>query len=125
MRNSRGGLSGIPCPDRAGATPASARSRRGKAHEEVSSPTDRPHRRMEISAFRVRHAAILLPDAPAREIATAAPSLLPPGPAVHVQGRLIPRRGWKWWTCGNGGMLNFHWAAGSHFQTGLVKMPEL
>jgi hypothetical protein len=23
---------------------------------------------------------------------------LRPGPADHVQGRLVPRRGWKWWT---------------------------
>src|SRR5215472_15112833 len=51
MRNSRGGLRGIPCPDRAGATPASARSHRRKGHGEVSSPKDRPFRRMEIAAY--------------------------------------------------------------------------
>src|SRR5262249_6472761 len=50
-----------------------------------------------------------------RDIAAAAPNPLRPGPADHVQGRQVPGRGWKWWTCGNGGMLNFHWAAGSHF----------
>src|SRR5215831_5523587 len=50
MRNWRGGLRGIPCPDRAGAMPASARPRRGKAHGEVSAPEDRPLRRREIAA---------------------------------------------------------------------------
>ena len=46
-------------------------------------------------------------------------------PADHIQGRPVPRRGWKWWTCGNAGMPHFHGAAGNHFQTDLVKMPEL
>src|SRR5215831_4580795 len=51
MRNLRGGLRDTPCPDRACATPPSARSRRGKAHGEVSSPKDRPHWRTEIAAY--------------------------------------------------------------------------
>ena len=41
---------------------------------------------------------------------------LRPGLADDVQRRPVPRRGWKWWTCGNGGNTDFHEAAESHFQ---------
>src|SRR5215472_16359279 len=51
MKNSRGGLRDIPCRGRAGATPASARSRRGKAHGRASGTKDRPFRRTEIAAY--------------------------------------------------------------------------
>src|SRR5215470_17428334 len=51
MQNSRGGLRDIPCRGRAGATPASARSRRGKAHGRASETKDRPFRRTEIAAY--------------------------------------------------------------------------
>src|SRR5215472_12964367 len=51
MKNSRGGLRDIPCRGRAGATPASARSRRGKAHGGASGTKDRPFRRTEIAAY--------------------------------------------------------------------------
>ena len=47
-----------------------------------------------------------------------------PVPADHIQGRPVPRRGWKWWTCENGGMPHFHGPDGNHFHTDLVKMPE-
>jgi hypothetical protein len=47
------------------------------------------------------------------------------GPADHVQGRLVLRRGRKWWTCGNGGFPDFHDAAGNHFQVVRVEMQEV
>ena len=49
------------------------------------------------------------------------PMPLRPGAADHVQGQAGPRRGWQWWTCGNGGNSDFHEAAGSHFQAGCWK----
>src|SRR5262249_7910736 len=102
-------------------TPASARSRRQKAHEEVSSPKNRPHRRMEISAYPSPSCSDLTPQCTVARITAAAPSPLRPGLADHVQGRPVPRRGWKWWTCGNGGMLDFHETAESHFQSNCWK----
>ena len=38
------------------------------------------------------------------------------GPADHLRGEPVPRRGCKWWISGNGGLLDFHKGAGSDFQ---------
>ena len=45
-----------------------------------------------------------------------------PGPADHIRGEPVPRRGWKWWTCGNGGMLDFRAGGWKSFPTVL---PEI
>jgi hypothetical protein len=100
----------------AGAKPASARFRREKARGRASEPKDRPSRRREIVAYPNPTCSDLTRDRTRRTTPPRRPGPLRPGPADHVQGRLVPRRGWKWWTCGNGGFCDFHEAAGSHFQ---------
>src|ERR1700725_538 len=52
MRNSRGGLGGIPSPGRADAPPASARSRQVKARGQVCGRKGRPFRQRVIAASR-------------------------------------------------------------------------
>jgi hypothetical protein len=116
MRNSRGDLGDIPSPSRADAPPASARSRRPKASGEVFGPKGRPFRRRVIAASRTQTSSNSTPN---RSRNTRSPrSLTPlrPGLADDVQRRPVPRRGWKWSTCGNGGNTDFREAAESHFQ---------
>src|SRR5215469_18862610 len=50
MRSSRGDLGDIPSRDKADGTPASARSRRVKAREQVAGWKSRPFRQREIAA---------------------------------------------------------------------------
>ena len=116
MRNSRGGLGGIPSPGILGAPPAFARSRQAKAPGEVfglksSAIPAKGDRGLSDSAMVRSYSE--RPDVRHRR---GRPMPLRPGAADHVQGRLVPRRGWKWWTCGNGGFPDVHQAAESHFQ---------
>src|SRR5260370_35646389 len=54
MRNSRGGLGGIPSPSRAGAPPKCARSHRAKVREQVCGRKSRPFRQREIAVYRTQ-----------------------------------------------------------------------
>jgi len=70
-----------------------------------------------IAVYRTLAWRDLTPNRRAHYIGALAPCPLRPGRADDVQRRPVPRRGWEWWTCGNGGFPDFHEALGSHFQS--------
>jgi hypothetical protein len=49
---------------------------------------------------------------------------MPLGMSTMSRAGRSPRRGWKWWTCGNGGFPGFQEAAGSHFHPNRWKCNE-
>src|SRR6516225_7554659 len=119
MRNSRDDLRDTLSRGRARAPPTSARFRCRKARGCAFGPRDRPTRRTEIESDMER---FYFEKHRTRDIAAGRP--LPPrsGPADHIRGEPVPRRGWKWWTCGNGRMPDFQERAGSPFPTDLLEI---
>src|SRR5437016_2828588 len=81
MRNSHGGLGDIPSPGRAGAPPASTRSRRTKAREQASGPKSRAFRQRVIAVCRALPWCDLTPKhrgrhcAPGRRLSRCGPGL--------------------------------------------------
>jgi hypothetical protein len=99
MRNLRGGRDDIPSLGKAGAPPASARSRRAKACGQVCDPKGRPFRQRVIAVCRALPRCDPTPKYRGQhEVASVGICPLRPGPAGDVQRRLVPRRGWECWT---------------------------
>jgi hypothetical protein len=117
MRSSRGGLGDIPSLGKAGGPPASVRSRRAKAREEVAGWKSRPVRQRVIAAGPSLTSRDLTRNAGGRHrdrcachgmrvhdcLGRGAAGLTPPGPgpAGDVQRRPSPVGGgpvghWKW-----------------------------
>ena len=90
MRNSPDGLRGIPCRGRAGAKQTSARSRRTRAREQVSSPKKRPSQRKEIAAYPNPPWSDLSPNCSTR---TTSPRF-PYAPTARAQPTMS-RAGWS------------------------------
>ena len=97
MRNSRGGLGGIPFPGISGAPPAFARSRQAKAPGEVFGLKSRPSRRKVIAVYRTLPWCDLTPNSWTSDIAAVALCPYGLGQPTMFRGRLVPVGG------GNGG----------------------